>query len=203
MFIARSETLAMHIFLIAFSTIAIAEIGDRTQLLSLVLSTQFRKPLPIIAGIFLATLANHALAGFIGIWLGRYLTPPILNASVGASMLAMAAWTLVPDKLDGEAKAANRGAFIATLVAFFVAEIGDKTQIATMALAAGYSNLSAIVAGTTAGMLVANVPVVLLGNAFASRLPMKTIHFAAAGLFAVLGIYFIGSAIAHWAGLAP
>lgn len=193
----------MHIFLIAFSTIAIAEIGDRTQLLSLVLSTQFRKPLPIIAGIFLATLANHALAGFIGIWLGRYLTPPILNASVGASMLAMAAWTLVPDKLDGEAKAANRGAFIATLVAFFVAEIGDKTQIATMALAAGYSNLSAIVAGTTAGMLVANVPVVLLGNAFASRLPMKTIHFAAAGLFAVLGIYFIGSAIAHWAGLAP
>lgn len=193
----------MHIFLIAFSTIAIAEIGDRTQLLSLVLSTQFRKPLPIIAGIFLATLANHALAGFIGIWLGRYLTPPILNASVGASMLAMAAWTLVPDKLDGETKAANRGAFIATLVAFFVAEIGDKTQIATMALAAGYSNLSAIVAGTTAGMLVANVPVVLLGNAFASRLPMKTIHFAAAGLFAVLGIYFIGSAIAHWAGLAP
>jgi Ca2+/H+ antiporter, TMEM165/GDT1 family len=191
----------MEAFLIAFSTIAIAEMGDRTQLLSLVLTAQYRKPWPIIAGIFLATLANHAAAGFIGVWFGRYLTPTLLDAVVGASMLAMAAWTLIPDKLDGETKASGRGAFIATLIAFFIAEIGDKTQIATIALAAGYSNLFAIVAGTTAGMLASNIPVVFLGNAFASRLPMKTIHYFASGLFAVLGIVFIARAVARWMGV--
>ncbi len=188
----------MEVFLIAFSTIAIAEMGDRTQLLSLFLSAHFRKPWPITAGIFLATLANHALAGLIGVWLGRYLTPAVLDATVGASMLVMAGWTLIPDKLDGDTQIASRGAFITTLLAFFVAEIGDKTQIATMALAAGYSNLPAIVAGTTAGMLAANVPVVFLGSAFARRLPMKQIPFAAAGLFALLGLYFIARAAAHW-----
>ena len=113
----------------------------------------------------------------------------------------MAAWTLIPDKLDGETKASGRGAFIATFIAFFIAEIGDKTQIATIALAAGYSNLFAIVAGTTAGMLAANIPVVFLGNAFASRLPMKTIHYFASGLFAVLGIVFIARAAVRWMGV--
>lgn len=121
----------MNVFLIAFSTIAIAEMGDRTQLLSLVLSAKFCKPWAIIAGIFLATLANHALAGLLGVWLGRYLTPVMLDGVVGVSMIAMAAWTLIPDKLDAETKVAGRGAFLATLIAFFVAEIGDKTQIAT------------------------------------------------------------------------
>ena len=191
----------MEVFLIAFSTIVIAEMGDRTQLLSLVLSARFRKPWPIIAGIFLATLTNHALAGAIGIWAGRFLTPAVLDAAVGISMLAMAAWTLIPDKPDESAKIAGRGAFIATLIAFFVAEIGDKTQIATIALAAGYSNLVAIVAGTTLGMLAANVPVVILGNAFASRLPMKVIHHIASALFAVLGLYFLAKAMTHWAGI--
>jgi putative Ca2+/H+ antiporter (TMEM165/GDT1 family) len=190
----------MNVFLIAFSTIAIAEMGDRTQLLSLVLSAKFRKPWPIVAGIFLATLANHALAGLIGVWFGRYLTPVALDAAVGISMIVMAAWTLIPDKLDADTKVGGRSAFLATLIAFFVAEIGDKTQIATLALAAGYSNLPAIVGGTTAGMLAANIPVVLLGNAFAARLPMKTIHYVASALFAVLGAYFIGRAVLQWHG---
>jgi Ca2+/H+ antiporter, TMEM165/GDT1 family len=188
----------MKVFLIAFSTIAIAEMGDRTQLLSLFLSAHFRKPWPITAAIFLATLANHALAGLIGIWFGRYLSAPVLNLAVGVSMLAMAIWTLIPDKLDGDTNILGRGAFITTLVAFFIAEIGDKTQIATLALAAGYSNLPAIVAGTTVGMLAANVPVVFLGSAFAMRLPIKKIHYVASALFGLLGLYFIGKAAMHW-----
>lgn len=188
----------MDVFLIAFSTIAIAEMGDRTQLLSLFLSAHFRKPWPITAGILVATVANHALAGLVGVWIGHYLTPAILDGVVGISMLAMAGWTLIPDKLDGDTKIASRGAFITTLLAFFVAEIGDKTQIATIALAAGYSNLPAIVAGTTLGMLAANVPVVFLGTAFATRLPMKQIHYVASVLFALLGLYFIARAVAHW-----
>jgi Ca2+/H+ antiporter, TMEM165/GDT1 family len=192
----------MKAFLIAFSTIAIAEMGDRTQLLSLVLSAKFRQPWPIIAGIFLATLANHALAGMIGVWFGRFLSPSVLDAAVGVSMLGMAGWTLIPDKLDRETRTAGRGAFFATLIAFFVAEIGDKTQIATVALAAGYSNLIAIVAGTTMGMLAANIPVVFLGDTFASRLPMRSIHYIASALFAVLGLFFAAKAVAHWIGFA-
>jgi putative Ca2+/H+ antiporter (TMEM165/GDT1 family) len=192
----------MEAFLIAFSTIAIAEMGDRTQLLSLVLSAKFRRPWPIIAGIFLATLANHALAGMIGVWFGRYLSPSVLDAAVGVSMLGMAGWTLIPDKLDSETRTASRGAFFATLIAFFVAEIGDKTQIATVALAAGYSNLIAIVSGTTMGMLAANIPVVFLGDTFASRLPMRSIHYIASALFAVLGLFFAAKAVAHWIGFA-
>jgi putative Ca2+/H+ antiporter (TMEM165/GDT1 family) len=192
----------MEIFLIAFSTIAIAEMGDRTQLLSLFLSAHFRKPWPITAAIFVATLANHALAGLAGVWVGHYLTPAILDAVVGVSMLVMAGWTLIPDKLDGDTEIASRGAFVTTLIAFFVAEIGDKTQIATLALAAGYSNLPAIVAGTTLGMMAANIPVVFLGAAFARNLPMKKIHLAASALFALLGLYFIARAAAHGLGMA-
>ncbi|HEX3756677.1 MAG TPA: TMEM165/GDT1 family protein [Rhizomicrobium sp.] len=192
----------MEVFLIAFATIAVAEMGDRTQLLSLVLSAQYRKPWPIIAGIFVATLANHAIAGIIGVWFGHYLSPAILNVTVGVSMLAMAVWTLIPDKLHAGTQTGGRSVFFGTLVAFFVAEMGDKTQIATAALAAGYSNLPAIVAGTTVGMLAANVPAVLLGNAFASRLPLKIIHRIASILFALLGVFFIAKAAMSWLGTA-
>ncbi|SRR5665213_350276 len=181
----------MQAFLVSLSTVAIAEMGDRTQLLALVLAAKFRKPLPVIAGILFATIANHALAGFVGVWFAKYLTPHVLDTVVGLSMLGMAAWTLIPDKLDGKIKTDGHGAFMATLIAFFIAEIGDKTQIATAALAAGYSNLLAVVAGTTTGMMLANVPVVLMGSRFAARLPMNTIHKVAAALFAVLGLYFI------------
>lgn len=188
----------MEIFLIAFSTIAIAEMGDRTQLLSLFLSAHFRKPWPITAGIFLATIANHALAALLGVWVGRYLTRAVLDGVVGLSMLVMAGWTLIPDKLSGDTEILSRGAFLTTLVAFFIAEIGDKTQIATMALAAGTSNLPAIVAGTTLGMMAANVPVVFLGTAFAKKLPIRRLHVVASVLFAILGLYFIAKAAMHW-----
>ena len=181
----------MEALLVSFATVAGAEMGDRTQLLSLVLATHYRQPWPILYGILLATLANHAMAGVIGVWFGKFLSPALLDGIVGAGMLAMALWTLKPDRLDEDASISARGAFLATLVAFFIAEIGDKTQIATVALAAGYKNLGAVVAGTTAGMLLANAPVVFLGKAFADRLPMRLIHRAAAALFAVIGLVFL------------
>jgi Ca2+/H+ antiporter, TMEM165/GDT1 family len=182
----------MESFLVSVSTVAIAEMGDRTQLLALVLAAQFRKPWPILAGILCATLANHAVAGLIGVHLGRFLTPVMLDGIVGASMIGMALWTLKPDTLDeGSTGVRRSSAFVATLVAFFIAEIGDKTQIATVALAAAYSNLGAVVAGTTTGMLLANAPVVFLGKAFSERLPLKAIHYVASGLFLVLGSIFV------------
>ena len=186
----------MEAFLVSLTTVAVAEMGDRTQLLSLVLAAQFRKPWQIIAGILLATIANHAAAGFIGVWFGRYLTPTVLDAVVGVSLIAMAAWTLRPDTLE-KGEISGRNAFLATLIAFFIAEIGDKTQIATIALAAAYANLFAVVAGTTTGMLLANVPVVLLGSSFAERLPMRMIHVVAAALFAALGVLFLVRAFLH------
>jgi Ca2+/H+ antiporter, TMEM165/GDT1 family len=185
----------MEALLVSFATVAVAEMGDRTQLLSLVLATHYRQPWPILSGILLATLANHAMAGVIGVWFGKFLSPALLDGIVGAGMLAMALWTLKPDRLDEDASISARGAFLATLVAFFIAEIGDKTQIATVALAAGYKNLGAVVAGTTAGMLLANAPVVFLGKAFADRLPMRLIHRAAAALFAVIGLVFLFRAV--------
>ncbi|MGH8210134.1 MAG: TMEM165/GDT1 family protein [Steroidobacteraceae bacterium] len=188
----------MEAFLISLSTVTIAEMGDRTQLLALVLAAHYRKPGPILAGVFCATLANHAAAGYIGAHLGTYLTPSRLDLIVGVSMIAMALWTLKPDKLDeNEAEPRRASAFVATLVAFFIAEIGDKTQIATMALAAAYSNLAAVVAGTTLGMLLANGPVVFLGHAFSKRLPLNAIHIGASLLFLALGALFI------WRGLHP
>jgi Ca2+/H+ antiporter, TMEM165/GDT1 family len=185
-------------FIVSLSTVGIAEMGDRTQLLALLLATHYRRHWPILAGIFVATLANHAAAGFIGAWFGRYLTPTLLDGIVGLSLLAMALWMLRPDTLEGETAISRKGAFVATLIAFFIAEIGDKTQVATIALAAGYANLGAVVAGTTAGMLIANVPVVFLGQRFAQRLPMKTLHRGATLLFTALGIWFIAQAVAHW-----
>jgi len=188
----------MESFLVSISTVAIAEMGDRTQLLSLMLAAHFRKPWPILAGVLCATLANHAVAGIVGVRLGRFLTPTLLDAIVGVSMIAMALWALRPDVLEADAARVGRtNAVVATTIAFFIAEIGDKTQIATVALAAGYSNLWAVVAGTTTGMLLANIPVVFLGKAFSERLPLKAIHYVASALFLLLGGIFIFRALHH------
>ena len=188
----------MESFLVSVSTVAIAEMGDRTQLLSLMLAAHYRKPWPILAGVLCATIANHSAAGFVGARLGRFLTPTRLDLAVGISMIAMALWTLKPDTLDEDSsRVSRRGAFLATVVAFFIAEIGDKTQIATVALAAAYPSLLAVVAGTTTGMLLANAPVVFLGKAFSERLPLKSIHYVAAALFVILGVVFVVRAMRH------
>ena len=187
----------MESFLVSISTVAIAEMGDRTQLLSLMLAARYRRPWPILAGVLCATLANHLLAGLLGVRLGRFLTPALLDAAVGISMIGMALWALKPDELQETSRARPAGAFVATLVAFFIAEIGDKTQIATVALAAAYSNLGAVVAGTTAGMLLANAPVVFLGKAFSDRLPLTALHRVASALFLILGALFIYRALGH------
>ncbi|MGH7089413.1 MAG: TMEM165/GDT1 family protein [Stellaceae bacterium] len=184
----------MNAFLIALVSIAVAEIGDRTQLLSLALAAHYRRPWPIIGGIFIATIANHAVAGALGAWLGGLLTPTVLDLMVGISMVSMSLWVLRADTLSGRPEVTRKGAFLTTLVAFFVVEIGDKTQIATMALAAEYP-LIPVVAGTTLGMLVANVPAVFLGDALSGRLPIRAMNYAAAAIFAVLGIVFIIRAV--------
>jgi Ca2+/H+ antiporter, TMEM165/GDT1 family len=187
----------MQVFLISLSTVAIAEMGDRTQLLSLMLAARFRRPWPILAGVLCATAANHAVAAFIGRRLGSLLTPRLLDAAVGVSMIAMALWSLKPDSLEATSTGATRrGAFLATLVTFFIAEIGDKTQIATVALAAAYTNLPAVVAGTSTGMLLANAPVVFFGKAFSTRLPLKAIRYLASALFLALGLFFLARTIA-------
>jgi Ca2+/H+ antiporter, TMEM165/GDT1 family len=185
---------ALQALLVAVVSIAVAEIGDRTQLLSLALAAHYRRPWPIIGGILVATVANHAVAGVLGAWFGALLTPRVLDALVGASMVAMALWVLRADTLRGNPEVGGKGAFIATALAFFVAEIGDKTQIATMALAAAYHNLFAVVSGTTIGMLIANVPAVFLGDALSGKLPIRKMNYAAAVIFGVLGIVFIARA---------
>ena len=185
----------MQAFLVTFSAVALAEMGDRTQLLALILAARYRKPWPIIAGIFAATLFNHLVAGALGIWMASWLTPRLLDAIVALGLFVMAGWTLVPDDPCEPPQMTARSAFFTTLVLFFLTEIGDKTQIATAALAAAYQDLIAVVAGSTLGMLIADVPVVFVGNAFAARLPLKAIRLAAAGVFAVLGILFAVKAI--------
>jgi len=189
----------MQAFLVSITSIAIAEIGDRTQLLSLALAAHYRRPWPIIGGIFLATIANHAIAGFLGAWFGKLFTAPVLDALVGVSMVAMAAWVLRADTLKAGVDTSNRSAFLATTAAFFIAEIGDKTQIATLALAAAYPSLVAVVAGTTAGMLIANVPAVFLGDALSGKLPIREMNYVAAVIFGLLGLFFIARAIIAWA----
>ncbi len=177
-------------FLISTGAVALAEIGDKTQLLSLVLAARYRKPMPIIVGVLAATLINHGLAGALGEWLGEYLTPSVMRWALAISFIAMGLWILVPDKLDAdEANAARSrlGVFGATFVAFFLAEMGDKTQIATVALAARFQDYIGVVAGTTFGMMLANVPAILLGERFAHRLPTRVVHVIAAVLFIVLG----------------
>ncbi len=184
-------------FLVSISTVAIAEMGDRTQLLSLMLAARYRRPWAILAGVLCATLANHMLAALVGVRLGRFLSPAVLDAVVGVSMIGMALWALRPDTLHESGRARRAGAFVATVVAFFIAEIGDKTQVATVALAAAYSNLAPVVAGTTAGMLLANAPVVFLGKAFSDRLPLAALHRLASALFLILGAVFIFRAMHH------
>ncbi|MEX3947156.1 TMEM165/GDT1 family protein [Paraburkholderia sp. EG287B] len=181
-------------FLVSAGAVALAEIGDKTQLLSLVLAARYRRPLPIILGVLVATLVNHSGAGALGTWLGAFVTPGVMRWALAASFVAMGLWILVPDKLDeGEANV-NRsqlGVFGATVVTFFLAEMGDKTQIATVALAARFHDFFGVVAGTTLGMMIANVPAILLGDRFAHKLPTKLVHAVAAVLFVVLGVLAI------------
>jgi putative Ca2+/H+ antiporter (TMEM165/GDT1 family) len=180
---------ALEGFLVSTGVVALAEIGDKTQLLAMLLAAKYRKPLPIILGILVATLLNHALAGLVGAWLAATIGANAMRWILGLSFIAMAAWILVPDKADGlEEKPPRFGVFVATLVAFFLVEIGDKTQIATVALAAKYASLAAVVAGTTFGMMLANVPAVLLGEVAARKLPMRLVHGVAAAIFLALGV---------------
>jgi len=183
-------------FLVSTSIVALAEIGDKTQLLAFVLAARFRQPTPIVLGILAATLANHAFAGAVGSWLTALMEPHILQWVLGVSFVGMALWTLIPDKLEeDDAKLARLGVFGTTLVAFFLAEMGDKTQVATVALAAQYRVLITVVAGTALGMMIANVPAVLLGDRLADRLPVRLVHVVAAAIFAILGsITLLGAA---------
>ena len=180
----------MEAFFVSTGIVALAEMGDKTQLLSLVLAARFRKPWPIVLGILVATLANHGLAGALGSWVTTMMGPDVLRWVLGASFIAMAAWMLVPDKLDDEEgdSAPRMGVFLTTVVVFFLAEMGDKTQIATVMLAAQYNAWFAVVAGTTLGMMLANAPVVWLGDAITQRVPLRLVHLISAGIFAVLGV---------------
>lgn len=179
----------MEAFLVSTGIVALAEIGDKTQLLAFVLAARFRRPLPIVAAIFVATIANHAFAAAIGTWITSMMGPDLLRWVLGASFIAMAAWTLVPDKLDEEdTQLAKYGVFLTTLIAFFLAEMGDKTQVATVALAARYHSMIAVVAGTTLGMMLANVPAVYFGDKIANKISLKLVHGIAAVIFAALGV---------------
>jgi len=178
----------MEAFLVSTGVVALAEIGDKTQLLALVLAARFRKPIPIILGILFATLANHSLAGVAGAWISAAIGPTAMRWVLGLSFIAMALWTLIPDKYEEAKETAPRfGVFGTTLMAFFLLEMGDKTQIATVALAAKYSSLFGVIAGTTLGMMLANVPAVLLGEVAAKKLPMRLVHGIAAAIFFALG----------------
>ena len=188
----------MEAFFISAAVIAVAEIGDKTQLLALMLAARYRKPLPILAGILCATLANHALAAWIGAEVAAWVGAETMRWVLGAAFIVMAGWCLIPDKADDGPQTARRaGAFLATLVAFFIVEIGDKTQIATVALAARFQSLIAVTAGTTFGMLLANAPVVLFGDAIAKRLPLRIVRIVAALLFVALGLAAILMPAAH------
>ena len=180
----------MESFWVSTGVVALAEMGDKTQLLAFLLAARFKRPVPIIAGIFLATIVNHGLAGALGVWITTTLSPQSVRWVLGISFLAMAAWTLIPDKIeDEEASIATRfGVFGATLVTFFLAEMGDKTQVATVAMAAHYQDAWKVVAGTTLGMMIADVPAVFLGDKLSAKLSLKWLHAAAALVFAALGV---------------
>jgi len=180
----------MQALFVSTGVVALAEIGDKTQLLAFILAARFKKPVPIILGILVATLVNHGLAGALGAWITASINPATLRWVLAASFIGMAIWTLIPDKIDeNETHIAKRfGIFGATLVTFFLAEMGDKTQIATVALAAHYAAPIVVVAGTTLGMLIADVPAVFAGDRLASKIPMKLVHAVAAAIFAVLGV---------------
>ena len=180
----------MEPFLVSTGIVALAEMGDKTQLLALVLAARFRKPWPIVLGILVATLANHALAGALGAWIITFVNPQLLRWILAASFLAMAAWMLVPDRLDYEEvhHAPRFGVFGATALAFFLAEMGDKTQIATVVLTARFNSYLPVVAGTTLGMMLANVPVVWLGDRVTRLVPLRVVRSVSAIIFAVLGV---------------
>ena len=179
----------MEAFLVSTGVVALAEIGDKTQLLAFILAARFKKPLPIIAGILVATLVNHGLAGALGAWITAMISSEILRWVLGLSFIGMAIWTMIPDEIEEEeTKVAKQfGVFGATLVTFFLAEMGDKTQLATVAMAAHYATPLVVVIGTTLGMLIADVPAVFVGDKLAARIPMKLVHLVAAAIFALLG----------------
>ncbi|MFZ9679398.1 MAG: TMEM165/GDT1 family protein [Quisquiliibacterium sp.] len=184
----------MQAWLVSTGIVALAEIGDKTQLLAFVLAARYRKPLPIVLGILVATLLNHALAGALGSLIVATLSPQTLRWLLGASFLAMAGWALIPDKFEQDQApdpTPRWGVFVATTVAFFIVEMGDKTQVATIALAARFDDIVAVVAGTTIGMMLANAPAVFIGERIAHKLPVRAIHMLVAALFALLGIWVI------------
>lgn len=189
LFLPEPDALPFATALLSTGAVALAEIGDKTQLLALLLAARFRRPWPIVWGILVATVLNHALAAWLGAVVAGWLTPEVLRWIVAASFAAIALWTLKPDAIESGQALPARSAFAATTLAFFVAEIGDKTQVATVLLAARYAPLWEVIAGTTLGMLVANVPVVLLGSRFADRLPLRAARIAAAMVFALLGLW--------------
>jgi len=180
----------MEPLLVSTGVVALAEIGDKTQLLAFILAARFKKPVPIILGILAATILNHGLAGALGAWITSAISPEILRWVLGLSFIGMAVWTMIPDKIEEEETqvAMKFGVFGATLITFFLAEMGDKTQIATVAMVAHYAAPLMVVMGTTLGMLVADVPAVFLGDKFANKIPMKLVHSIAAAIFALLGI---------------
>ena len=190
----------MEALWISTGIVALAEIGDKTQLLAFLLAARFKKPLPIIAGILCATVVNHGLAGALGAWITASLSPEILRWVLGVSFIGMAVWTLIPDKIeDDEGDIASRwGVFGATLVTFFLAEMGDKTQIATVAMAAHFADPVLVVVGTTLGMLIADVPAVFIGERLSARIPMRLVHGIAAALFAALGAATLLGVGARW-----
>ena len=180
----------MEVFFTSNLLVAIAEIGDKTMLLAILLATRFKKPLPVIAGIFTATIANHALAAWAGSTLASIFMSEAFRYAVATGFILMAAWTLVPDKVDDDINVASqRGAFVATTIAFFFVEMGDKTQVATIALGAQYHAVWAVAAGTTLGMMIANVPAVFLGEQLVAKISLRTVHKIAAALFLVLGLW--------------
>jgi Ca2+/H+ antiporter, TMEM165/GDT1 family len=180
----------MESLLVSTGVVALAEMGDKTQLLAFILAARFKKPLPIILGILAATVINHGLAGALGAWITTQINPGFLRWILGVSFIAMAIWTLIPDKIEEEETqvAKTFGIFGATFITFFLAEMGDKTQIATIAMAAHYSSAILVVIGTTLGMLIADVPAVFLGDKFAAKISMKWVHGIAAAIFLLLGI---------------
>jgi Ca2+/H+ antiporter, TMEM165/GDT1 family len=181
----------MEAFLISTGVVALGEMGDKTQLLAFLLAAKFKRPVPIVLGILTATLCNHTAAGAVGAWIAQALGPQILRWVIGLGFLAMAAWMLIPDQADDDTAAARTshlGVFGTTVVSFFLAEMGDKTQIATVALAARFQALVPVVAGTTLGMMIADVPAVFLGDTFAKKVNMRLVHGISAAIFAVLGV---------------
>lgn len=180
----------MESLLVSTGVVALAEIGDKTQLLAFILAARFKKPVPIILGILAATIVNHGLAGALGAWITATVSPDILRWVLGISFIGMAIWTMIPDKIEEEETqiAKKLGVFGATLITFFLAEMGDKTQIATVAMAAHYAAPLMVVIGTTLGMLIADVPAVFVGDKLANKIPMKLVHSIAAAIFALLGL---------------